>query len=386
MLSAIVMSILLFVIISYLYGQIYNSIIFVHGENSITSQKQINGNSLVSILKYTKSIQSPSLLVLLQKISLSNVNGRIDHMDIDIKNHRLFVDELENNSVDVLDLHDNGKRLKTITDGIAEPQGVDYVPKYNKLFVSNGGDGKVNIFNATSYKLIDSIDFHNDADNIRYDNTSKLIYVGYGEGGIGIINVTDDHLLKDIQLPAHPESFQIEKNYNNLSNKLPINGAYNRIFVNTPDDNSISVIDTTSDVVSSKWQLQNNVHDNFPMALDQANHRLFVGTRDPPKLVVFDTNSLDPGSGKIISEVDTCADPDDIFYNSLNKTIYISCGEGFIDVFKQQDANHYSSLAAIPTAPGARTSLFVPELHRFYLAVPHIANQESKILVYQVEY
>jgi len=383
MLSAIGMSILLlFVIISYLFGQSYINNIFIDGISSL--QKQINGDSVISTLKDKNSIQSSLPLVLLQKIPLPNVNGRIDHMDIDIENHRLFVAELENNSVDILDILNNGKRLKTITDGITEPQGIAYVLKYNKLFVSNGGDGKVNVFNAKSYKLIDSIDFHDDADNIRYDNVSKLIYVGYGDGGIGIINVTYDHLLKDIQLPAHPESFQIEKNYNSLSSKLPINGGDNRIFVNTPDDNSISIINTTSDIVSSKWHLQDNVHGNFPMALDQANHRLFVGTRDPPKLVVFDTNSSDSGSGKIISEIDTCADPDDIFYNSLNKIIYISCGEGFIDVFKQQDANHYSLIDKIPTESGARTSLFVPELHRFYLAVPHIANQGSKILVYQV--
>ncbi len=382
MLSTIGMSILLFVIVSYLFGQSYVNNFFIHGKNS-TLQKQINGDSVSSTLKYTNSIQSPPPLVLLQKIPLPNVNGRIDHMDIDIKNHRLFVAELENNSIDILDLHNNGKRLKSITDGITEPQGVDYVPKYNKLFVSNGGDGKVNIFNATSYKLIDSIDFHNDADNIRYDNISKLIYVGYGQGGIGIINVTNDNLLKEFQLPAHPESFQIERNSTSFSNKISINGAYSRIFVNTPDDNSISIINTTSDAVS-RWHLQDNIHGNFPMALDQANHRLFVGTRDPPKLVVFDTN-YQGEYGKIVSEVDISADPDDIFYDSLNKVIYISCGEGLIDVFKLQDTNHYSSLAAIPTSPGARTSLFVPELHRFYIAVPHIANQGSKILVYQVE-
>ena len=377
---------ILFVLHHFFFGQIYIDNGFALGRNS-TLQREINNNiSLNPTSKYANSIQSSLLpLVLLEKIPLLNVNGRIDHMDIDIKNHRLFVAELENNSVDILDLHNNGKRLKTITDGIVEPQGIAFVPKLDKLFVSNGGDGKVNIFNATTYRLIDSIDFHNDADNIRYDNISKLIYVGYGQGNIGIINVTNDNLLKEIQLPAHPESFQIEINYASLSNKLPLNGAYGRIFVNTPDDNSISIINTTSDAVSKWHLLQDNIHGNFPMALDQANHRLFVGTRDPPKLVVFDTNSSYSGSGKIISKVNIDSDPDDIFYDSLNKIIYISCGEGFIDVFKQQDANHYSLIGKIPTKAGARTSLFVPELKRIYLAVPNFnANNSSNasILVY----
>ena len=115
------------------------------------------------------------------------------------------------------------------------------------------------------------------------------------------------------------------------------------------------------------------------MALDEANHRLFVGTRDPPKLMVFDTNS-----GKVVSVLDIANDADDIFYDIAKRRIYVSCGEGFINIFQQQDANHYSAFVAVPTAQGARTSLFVPELHSFYLAVPHIENQESKIFVYQV--
>ena len=150
-------------------------------------------------------------------------------MNIDIKNHRLFVAELGNNSVDVIDLQNNGKRLKTITDNINEPQGIVYVPEYNKLFVSDGADRKVNIFNATSYKWIDSINFYNDADNIRYYNISNLIYVGYGNGDIEIINATDDKLLKEIKLPAHPESFQIERNDNSY-NRLSINNLKKNFF------------------------------------------------------------------------------------------------------------------------------------------------------------
>jgi hypothetical protein len=349
----------------------------------------VENQSLSSINPYqynsnTSKFDTP-LINLIQDISLPNVIGRIDHMDIDIKNHRLFVAELENNSVDVIDLQNNGKRLDTITKNIKEPQGIAYVSEYDKLFVSNGADGKVNVFNATSYKWIDSINFYDDADNIRYDNVSKLIYVGYGDGGIGIINATDDKLLKEIKLPSHPESFQIEKNEDAFDNKSLGNNFGNRIFVNTPGNNSISIIDLELGIVSSKWSLGDNIHNNFPMALDQSNHRLFVGTRDPPKLIVFDTKFMESGFGKVIFKVNISTDSDDIFYDSKNKIIYISSGQGFIDIFKQQDANHYELYSKIPTKAGARTSLFVPELKRIYLAVPNFnANNSSNasILVY----
>ena len=252
---------------------------------------------------FNKSKLEIPLINQIQNISLPNVIGRIDHMDIDIKNHRLFVAELGNNSVDIIDLQNNGKRLDTITENNNEPKGIAYVSEYNKLFVSNGEDGKVNVFNATSYKWIDSINFYDDADNIRYDNLSKIIYVGFGDGGIGIINATDDKLLKEIELPSHPESFQIEKNEEIQDKKSLGNNFGNIIFVNTPENNSISIIDLEVGTVSSKWPLGDNLHNNFPMALDQSNHRLFVGTRDPPKLVVFDTNFMKSGFGKVISKV-----------------------------------------------------------------------------------
>ena len=122
------------------------------------------------------------------------------------------------------------------------------------------------------------------------------------------------------------------------------------------------------------------------MALDQSNHRLFVGTRDPPKLIVFDTNSMESGFGKVISKVNISKDSDDIFYDSKNKIIYISSGQGFIDIFKKHDANHYKLYSKIPTEAGARTSLFVPELKRIYLAVPKYdkGNSEAEILLYNL--
>jgi DNA-binding beta-propeller fold protein YncE len=208
---------------------------------------------------------------------------------------------------------------------------------------------------------------------MRYDPSSKLVYVGYGEGSLGIINATSYNIVGDIPLNGHPESFQLE------DYKQALSGHKQRIFINVPQSNSIEVVDDIQKhVVSKTWSIT-NAQNNFPMAVDETNHRLFVGTRDPPKLLVFDTNS-----GKVISVLDIANDADDIFYDAAKKRIYISCGEGFVNIFQRQDADHYNAIVSIPTAQGARTSLFVPELQRFYLAVPHVANQGSKILVYQV--
>ena len=334
--------------------------------------KQFSAKALPS------STSSSSSFSLIQTIVIPNVNGRIDHMAIDIKSQRLFVAELQNNSLDVVDLKAE-KRIYSINNNkniglLNEPQSVLFIPELNRIFVSNGQDGTVDVFDTKSFSLIKKINLpSDDADNMRYDPGSKFVYVGYGEGSLGIINTTNYNIVGNIPINGHPESFQME------GKKQVSPGNKQRIFINVPQSNSVEVVDDIQKrTVSKTWPIT-NARNNFPMALDEANHRLFVGTRDPPKLMVFDTNS-----GKVVSILDIANDADDIFYDTAKKRIYVSCGEGFVDVFQQQDVDHYNAIVSIPTAEGARTSLFVPELHRFYLAVPHIANQESKILVYQV--
>jgi WD40 repeat protein len=334
--------------------------------------KQLSAKALPS--STSSSSSSSSSFSLVQTIIIPNVNGRIDYMAIDIRGKKLFVAELGNNSLDIIDLN-AAKRINSISNNnngfLNEPQGVIFIPGLNRIFVSNGQDGTVDVFDAKSFSFTKKIKLpSDDADNMRYDPGSKLVYVGYGEGSVGIINATSYYIVGSIPLTGHPESFQIESDNRILSKQ--------RIFVNVPQSNSVEVVDSQQNAMSKIWKIT-NAQNNFPMALDEANHRLFVGTRDPPKLMVFDTNS-----GKVVSVLDIANDADDIFYDIAKRRIYVSCGEGFINIFQQRDANHYSAFVAVPTAQGARTSLFVPELHSFYLAVPHIENQESKIFVYQV--
>jgi DNA-binding beta-propeller fold protein YncE len=338
----------------------------------------VQSNILKSLLygkqqQVSAKVTSP-LLRLIERIPIPNVNGRIDHMAIDTvgREKLLFVAEVENNSLDVIDLN-TGKRIHSISNSglLNEPQGVVFIPEFDRIFVSNGQDGSVDIFDPKTFSLIKKVKLSSDdADNLRYDSNSKLVYVGYGEGAISILNTSNYNVVGDIKLTGHPESFQVEE-------QKFLEGKH-RIFVNIPSSNSVVVVESKKHIVLATWPLT-NAQNNFPMALDEANHRLFVGTRDPAKLLVFDTDS-----GKLISSLDIANDPDDIFYDAAKKRIYVSCGEGFINIFQQQSPNQYGTIANILTAAGARTSLFVPELNRFYLAVPHLGNQQSEILVYQV--
>lgn len=304
-----------------------------------------------------------SPLRLVQTIALPGVEGRIDHMAVDVQGKRLFVAALGNNTLEVLDL--SAHKWVTRIAGLKEPQGIYFVPGENKLFVANGNDGTLKIFDGTSFQPLATERFSSDADNVRYDAVRNQVYVGYGSGALGIVDAATGRKLADIPLPGHPESFRLEES-----------GA--RIFVNVPDANHIiAVLDRVKRSTVATWTLE--AQANFPMALDEADHRLMVVTRKPARLVV-----LDSLSGKMVAGEPAVGDADDIFYDAAHRRVYISGGEGFIDVFEQRDPDHYAPMAKIPTAAGARTSFLVPEFHHLYLAVPHRGNQPAEIRVYDV--
>jgi DNA-binding beta-propeller fold protein YncE len=317
---------------------------------------------LVEVLTFAGAFQAAEPLRQVQTIPLPGVEGRIDHMNADAQTQRLFVAALGNNTVEVLDLQ-AGKRLTSIT-GLREPQGVFFVPKENKLYVANGDDGTCRVFDGSSYKLLQTAHFQSDADNVRYDATPNQIYVGYGEGALGVLDAPSGKKLAETALRAHPESFRLEE-------------SGPRIFVNLPNANhTIAVVDRAKRSVIATWQLEEQA--NFPMALDEADHRLLVVTRRRPRLLVLNTES-----GKQVASHPAVGDADDVFYDAARKRIYISGGEGFIDTFDQRGPDHYQPSGRIPTASGARTSLFVPELNRLYLAVPHRGNQKAEVRVYE---
>jgi len=298
-----------------------------------------------------------------QTIALPGVEGRIDHFDFDAAGERLFVCALGNNTVEILDLR-KGERVHTIS-GLGAPQGVAFVPELNRLLVANDKGGVCNIYDADSFQLIGKTDFADDADNVRYDNTSKRIYVGFGSGGIGIINAVDGKQVGSIKLAAHPEAFELER-------------QGHRIFVNVPNARHVAVVGRDKGEVIATWKTD-GAFGNFPMGLDEANHRLFIGCRFPSKLVVLNTDS-----GDVVAKIGISGDPDEVFYDKKRHRIYAICGAGKIDTIEQTDANTYKAFAKVDTADGARTGFFMPERDTLFVAIPHRGSQPAEIRRYEI--
>jgi hypothetical protein len=309
-------------------------------------------------------------LSLKTRIPLPNVNGRIDHFSVDVKGQRLFVSAVANYTLEVIDLR-AGRRVRTISD-LAEPQGVFFDAATNRLFVACGGDGATKIYDGTTFQLLKTVKFPDDADNVRYDARNKRVMVGYagakslrkraeGEGALGFLD-SNGNEAGEIVLDAHPESFQLEK-------------AGSRVFVNVPEKKEIEVADVDKRTVLGRWPV--SAENNFPMALDEAHHRLLVGTWMPPLLLAFDTET-----GKQTASAEIDSHTDDLFYDAMRGRIYVLTSAGFIDVFQQKDADHYVRIARYPTPPGTQTGLFVPEWGKLFAGVQGRSGQPSEILVY----
>ena len=303
-------------------------------------------------------------LQLKQTIPLPGVEGRIDHLDLDAAGERLFVCALGNNTAEVLDLR-KGERVHTISD-LGAPQGLVYIAELNRLFIANDKGGVCKIYDAKSYQNVGEIDLKDDADNVRYEDTTKRIYVGFGSGGIAIVNAQDGKQIGSIKLSGHPEAFELEKNGK-------------RIFVNVPNSRHVAVIDREKGEVVTTWKTD-LAFGNFPMALDEANHRLFVGCRLPAKLVVLNTES-----GDIVAKIDISGDPDDVFYDGKRHRIYAICGAGKIDIIEQTDPNTYAASSRVDTADGARTGLFISERDTLFVAVPHRGSQPAEVRAYHIQ-
>ena len=317
---------------------------------------------IAALLISPAATMSSAPLSAVGSIPMPGVSGRIDHLAADVDGKRLFVAALGNNTMEVIDL--NAMRVAKSITGLHEPQGIRFLPDRNRVVVANGDDGSTVFYDGTSLAAVHTTKTSGDADNVRYDSKAGRVYVGYGNGSLAVMD-RDGNSVGEIKLAGHPESFQLES-------------AGPRIFVNVPSAGHVAVVDRTKQAVTAKWPVA-AAGANYPMALDEANHRLFIGCRRPARLLVYDTDS-----GANVASIDIVGDTDDLFYDTSRKRLYVIGGEGFITVLAQQDANHYSPLQKLQTAPGARTGLFVPELSKLFLAVPHRGAQAAEVRVYEV--
>jgi DNA-binding beta-propeller fold protein YncE len=326
--------------------------------------------------------QGSQVLLLKSHIALPDVKGRIDHFSVDVKGQRLFMAGVGNHTLEVMDLK-SGKRVRTISD-LAEPQGVYYDSATNHLYVACGLDGVTYIYDGTTFQLLGSVKFPDDADNIRYDVRSKSVIVGYagakelrkrveGTGGLGFIDSITGKQTRTIVIDAHPESFRLEE-------------KGTRLFVNVPDKKEIEVVDVEKGTILARWPV--SAKNNFPMSLDEAHHRLFVGCWNPARLIVFDTEtgievtSLDLGEKGIVKP-EIVGITDDLFYDSARSRVYVLNALGSIDVFQQNDPDHYELIASISTPLNAKTGLFVPELGKLIVGVVQSGDNSAEVRVYE---
>lgn len=295
------------------------------------------------------------------KIPLGEIHGRIDHLAIDLKRHRLYVAELGNDTVGVVDL-EAGRTVQTLP-GLKEPQGIGYDAGTDTLYVANARDGSVHLFKGGDLMPLGEIALGDDADNVRIEESAHRVWVGYGSGALAVIDANSRRKIADIPLKGHPESF-----------RLASTGS--SIFVNVPDAGEIAIVDRSANQAVASWKT-NELRSNYPLALDDAGHILTV-FRHPARLAVFSRD------GQRLQALETCGDSDDVFVDAGRHRVYVTCGEGLIDVFSLE-ASGYRHSGKLTTIPGARTSLFVPELDRLYLAARAGVSTPASIWVLRPE-
>jgi DNA-binding beta-propeller fold protein YncE len=299
-------------------------------------------------------------------------DGDFDHFTPDVDGHRLFLTAEENGKVQVFDTNTN-KLIHTIED-LKAPHAILYRNDLKKLFIVDGGDSAVKVYDSDSYQMVGQIKLSIDADSIAYDPATRYMYVVNGgreaHTPYSLISAVDTNAskkLRDIKINSnHVEAIVLEK-------------SGPRMFLNITGLNAVGVLDRNKSALQATWPLPGEDKHNVAMTSDEANHRLFVVTRNPGKLVVLDSNS-----GKVIADLPAVNLVDDISYDAKQKRIYLA-GDQFVNVFEQKDPDHYVLLAKVPGSFRAKTGTLVPEWNRYYLAVPHHESHDAEVRVYEVQ-
>ena len=319
----------------------------------------------LSLAHHVKAQSSPPLK-LVQKIPMPGVQGHMDHISVDVKGKRLFVPANgdKQNTVEVIDLS-AGKWISSIP-GQSKPQGTFYSTDFNTLFVTNGTDGTCKIFRGDTFKLVDSLQLGSDANQVGYDPDTKYLYAGLGDrnsGALAIIDTSSNQHIGDIKTDARPGGITFEK-------------SGPRIFVNLNGATKLGVLDRKKREQIATWPVA-GAENYGPLALDESHHRLFLGSRKPPMLIVFDTES-----GKQITQLDSVPSIDGVWYDAARKRIYVT-GNGAIAVYDQKDADSYMPMAKVASETDSQPSLWVPQFNRLYISVPADGNRDAEILVYE---
>ncbi len=333
---------------------------------------KIVSSAIVFLLVIAAWAQQKPVLELAQTIPLPELHdGDFDHLTPDVHGNRLFVTAEENSKVLVIDLKTN-KLIHTISD-LKAPHSMLYREDIKKLFVVDGDLGVIKMYETDSYKPAGSIKLREGADASAYDPATKYLYVVNGgkdaklpNAYIAVVDTSNAKVVGEIKIDSNDvEGMAIEQ-------------SGPRMFVVIRGNNAIEVFDRKSRTLLATWSIVQDGKKPTAIAYDENGHRLFVGPRDPGKLIVLDTES-----GKVVASMPAAAMVDDMAYDPQSKRIYFA-GTMFLDVFRQLDSDHYEQISHIPTSFRAKTGVLVPELNHFYLAVPHHEKQSAELRVYNV--
>ena len=282
-------------------------------------------------------------------------SGDFDHFGYDLKGNRLWLAAEDHGTLELFNLR-TGRHERTLT-GVETPHAIIYLPKANRLIVTDSGKGMTKVFNATTYKLVGRITLDPGADSAEYDPSTGHLYIVTGGKDVGMkdcfLNEVDPltgHVYHKLRFDSdHTEAVKAEQHGN-------------RLFVNVADHNEVDVVDKNTFKVIARWPLS-GAQTNLSMALDEADHRLFVGTRNPSKLFVLNTDT-----GATVAMLDAPATSDGLFWDAARRRVYVPGGDGHLGVFQQVTPDLYAARPWIASAAGAKSGIVVPELDRLYLA------------------
>jgi DNA-binding beta-propeller fold protein YncE len=332
-------------------------------------KRTISGLICIACLGVAVQSQPSAPLRLVQTLTMdSGVTGRFDHMAVDVQGGRLFLTAADHHTIEVFDLK-SGTWMRSIT-GLGKPAGIVYVPESNRVLFSDGV-GSANILDAATYKVVGTVKLADDADSLGFDRDASILYVVNGGKDVNepfsrlsIVDTKNQKSLGDIKIDGERvEAMALEK-------------GGPRLFVNVTALNRVAVIDRKTRQLITTWDLA-DAKENVSMAFDEGGHRLFVATRAPGQLIVLNSDT-----GKQVATLPAAGGADDLAYDAARKRIYLSAGDGFVNVYQQKTPDMYEAVAQIPTGPGARNSKFVPEQNRLYVAVP--AGKDGKAAEVQI--
>jgi DNA-binding beta-propeller fold protein YncE len=333
--------------------------------------KLVQTIDLADIRSVVPDVPAGELAKNLTTTRIVGVPNHFDHLTPDLQNNRLFVVPEDNKSVEVYDIR-TGKFIHSIK-GIGVGHSVVWRPDTNRIFITDGTDGDLKIYDGTSYELLKSVKLLADADAAGYDPVTHDLYVA--DGGLDAkLNYT---FLEIVNTDTGEKIGQIKIDSNRLE-AMAVEKSGSRLFLNMTEKNSIGVIDRKKNVVAAVWPLT-NCKVNASVAIDEKNHRLFAACRDG------NLNVLDSDTGKFLQNLPISTGVDDMTFDAASQRIYVATGAGFVNVFREIDADHYKTIGKVSTGPMGKTGLLVPSMNEYFVAVPPHGDTCAEVLVYKVQ-